>query len=106
MNCAESESRPLLVPAGNKARTVDMHKQFLKPHRRVEKQQKIDEAKAKKVVNSPSSPPEKMGVAVGHCFTVPCSRTRRCLSRVCRSMLRVRPRRRRIRHAVGDRLGG
>ncbi|KAJ8452869.1 hypothetical protein Cgig2_014632 [Carnegiea gigantea] len=36
MNLADSDERPVLVPGGNKARTVDAQKPMAKPHRRVE----------------------------------------------------------------------
>uniref|UniRef100_A0A5B7AIE0 DNA-3-methyladenine glycosylase I n=1 Tax=Davidia involucrata TaxID=16924 RepID=A0A5B7AIE0_DAVIN len=69
MNCADSDSRPVLGPAGNKARSVDMRKPVSKPQRKVEKPQEIDEAKAKKapslpITNSSPSP------SPPHCITV------------------------------------
>ncbi|KAL6965974.1 DNA-3-methyladenine glycosylase I [Sarracenia purpurea var. burkii] len=77
MSFAESESRPVLGPAGNKARTMDTHKQFLKPLTKVEKpSQEIDDARGKKApslvdVYTTPSPPKQPSTAVGHCFTVP-----------------------------------
>lgn len=62
MNCPESETRPVLGPAGNKARTMDVHKQLSKPQRKVEKQppqETTDEAKGKKAPSLPPSPTQK-----------------------------------------------
>ncbi|CAL5440340.1 unnamed protein product [Camellia sinensis] len=83
MNFPESESRPVLGPAGNKTRPIDTRKQVSKPQRKAEKPQEIDDDNAKKssllsVVNSPPSPlPLQQPVtattaaALGHCITVP-----------------------------------
>ncbi|CAK9153033.1 unnamed protein product [Ilex paraguariensis] len=58
MNCAaDSETRPVLVPAGNKARSVELRKPGSKPKSNVEKPQEIDEARAKKAPSSPNSTP-------------------------------------------------
>ncbi|KAH7865733.1 hypothetical protein Vadar_010459 [Vaccinium darrowii] len=62
MNCPESETRPVLGPAGNKARTMDVQKQLSKPQRKVEKQppqETTDEAKGKKAPSLPPSPTQK-----------------------------------------------
>ncbi|GFZ07929.1 DNA glycosylase superfamily protein [Actinidia rufa] len=62
LSCGESELRPVLGPAGNKARTMDSSKQVLKPQRKVEKPQAIDEEKAKKAPSLPTpSPPQSPG---------------------------------------------
>lgn len=57
MNCAESESRPVLGPAGNKERSTEVRKPVSKPKSKVEKTQEIGETKGKKapslVVPSP-----------------------------------------------------
>ncbi|KAI7985815.1 putative GMP synthase [glutamine-hydrolyzing] [Camellia lanceoleosa] len=85
MNFPESESRPVLGPAGNKTRPIDTRKQVSKPQRKAEKPQEIDDDNAKKspllsVVNSPPSPsPSPLqqpatattAAALGHCITVP-----------------------------------
>ncbi|GMP34466.1 hypothetical protein CsSME_00007321 [Camellia sinensis var. sinensis] len=72
MNCAESESRPVLGPAGNMERkATETRKQISKPERKTEKHHEIDEARGKKspsipVVNSPPpSPPPT------HCLNTP-----------------------------------
>ncbi|XAR50470.1 DNA-3-methyladenine glycosylase I [Bertholletia excelsa] len=69
MNCAESESRAVLGPAGNKARAVDTRKQASKPQRKVEKHQEIDDAKGKRApslsaVNLSPSPLQKPTTAL------------------------------------------
>ncbi|KAL6972900.1 DNA-3-methyladenine glycosylase I [Sarracenia purpurea var. burkii] len=76
LNCAESDPRPVLGPAGNKARAIDTTKQASKPQRK-EKPQEIDEAKPNKspllpVVNSTSQPPPSQSPAASvRCFTAP-----------------------------------
>ena len=69
LSCTESELRQVLGPAGNKARTMDSSKQVLKPQRKVEKPQEIDEEKAKKALSLLTpSPPQSPGTRR---FTVP-----------------------------------
>ncbi|KAA8541995.1 hypothetical protein F0562_023147 [Nyssa sinensis] len=70
MNCTDSESRPVLGPAGNKARSIDMRKPVSKPQRKIEKPQEIDESKAKK---APSLPITNLSPSPSppHCITVP-----------------------------------
>ncbi|XP_057473309.1 uncharacterized protein LOC130761769 [Actinidia eriantha] len=69
LSCTESELRQVLGPAGNKARTMDSSKQVLKPQRKVEKPQEIDEEKAKKALSLLTpSPPQSPGARR---FTVP-----------------------------------
>ncbi|KAK3021800.1 hypothetical protein RJ639_047155 [Escallonia herrerae] len=62
MNCPESEPRPVLGPAGNKARSVELRKPASKPKSNVDKSHEIGEAKGKKapllaVSNQSPSPP-------------------------------------------------
>ncbi|XP_059641550.1 uncharacterized protein LOC132283586 [Cornus florida] len=73
VNCTDSESRPVLGPAGNKARSLDMLKPVSKPQRKVDKPQEIDEAKAKKapsLLPSPKLSPSQ-SPSPPHCVTVP-----------------------------------
>ncbi|KAF7123953.1 hypothetical protein RHSIM_Rhsim12G0187300 [Rhododendron simsii] len=65
-NCGESEPRPVLAPAGNKARTVDTSKQLLKSLKKIDKPRDLDDCKAKKY---PSSPVKSPGVAAGRCLS-------------------------------------
>ncbi|CAL5373283.1 unnamed protein product [Camellia sinensis] len=75
MNCAESESRPVLGPAGNMERkATETRKQISKPERKTEKHHEIDEARGKKspsipVVNSP--PPSPPPPPPTHCLNTP-----------------------------------
>ncbi|KAF5957209.1 hypothetical protein HYC85_004434 [Camellia sinensis] len=75
MNCAESESRPVLGPAGNMERkATETRKQISKPERKAEKHHEIDEARGKKspsipVVNSP--PPSPPPPPPTHCLNTP-----------------------------------
>ncbi|KAM7480272.1 hypothetical protein LguiA_028485 [Lonicera macranthoides] len=72
MNCAESESRPVLGPAGNKERSIEVRKPVSKPKSKVEKTQEIGETKGKKapslVVPSPSPSPSPPHL---NCVSVP-----------------------------------
>ncbi|XP_059643529.1 uncharacterized protein LOC132285364 [Cornus florida] len=69
-NPADSESRPVLVPAGNKARTIETRKSVLKPQKKVEKPQAIDEAKARKATSSPAPSPSP-SPSPRQCINVP-----------------------------------
>lgn len=60
MNVADSDSRPVLGPTGNKARTVETRKPGVKPLKKLEKPRQEAESKDKRV---PLSPPQ--------CVTVP-----------------------------------
>lgn len=60
MNVADSDSRPVLGPTGNKARTVETRKPGVKPLKKLEKPRQEVESKDKRV---PLSPPQ--------CVTVP-----------------------------------
>ncbi|GAB4850543.1 hypothetical protein Ancab_029853 [Ancistrocladus abbreviatus] len=57
MNVADSEQRPVLVPAGNKARTADVRKQAVKPQRKVEKSPDGEGKDKKAPLSPPVSPP-------------------------------------------------
>lgn len=62
---ADTESRPVLGPAGNKARSVDVRKPASKPQRKVEKPAEIDAKEKKKVTTlSPVA-------TTPHCVSVP-----------------------------------
>ncbi|KAK9282369.1 hypothetical protein L1049_005286 [Liquidambar formosana] len=63
---AEAESRPVLVPAGNKARSVDTRKAASKPQRKLEKSPEV-EAKEKKVATTLSP----VSATPPHCIRVP-----------------------------------
>lgn len=65
-NCGESEPRPVLAPAGNKARTVDTSKQLLKSLKKIDKPRDLDDCKAKKY---PPSPVKSPGVAAARCLS-------------------------------------
>ncbi|KAI8529375.1 hypothetical protein RHMOL_Rhmol12G0220800 [Rhododendron molle] len=65
-NCGESEPRPVLAPAGNKARTVDTSKQLLKSLKKIDKPRDLDNCKAKKY---PPSPVKSPGVAAARCLS-------------------------------------
>ncbi|KAE9453548.1 hypothetical protein C3L33_14528, partial [Rhododendron williamsianum] len=65
-NCGESEPRPVLAPAGNKARTVDTSKQLLKSLKKIDKPRDLDDCKAKKY---PPSPVKSPGVAAVRCLS-------------------------------------
>ncbi|XP_058195796.1 uncharacterized protein LOC131312080 [Rhododendron vialii] len=66
MNCGESEPRPVLAPAGNKARTVDTSKQLLKSLKKIDKPRDLDDCKAKKY---PPSPVKSPGMAAARCLS-------------------------------------
>lgn len=55
MNVADSDSRPVLGPTGNKARTVETRKSGVKPLKKLEKPHQEAESKDKRV---PLSPPQ------------------------------------------------
>lgn len=76
MNIAESESRPVLGPAGNKAKSVELRKSVSKPkNNRVDKPLETDDIKGKK---SPALP---------SCNTVPSILRKQQEHRVLRSNL-------------------
>ncbi|CAK9186831.1 unnamed protein product [Ilex paraguariensis] len=56
MNCAESETRPVLGPAGNIAIPVELRKAVVKQKSKVEKPKEIEESRANKAPSSPTSP--------------------------------------------------
>lgn len=62
MNLADSDERPVLVPGGNKARTVDAQKPAAKPHRKVERLPEMEansKDKRQAQVSPTISPPMK-----------------------------------------------
>lgn len=54
MNVSDSDSRPVLVPAGNKAHTTDVRKASSKPVKKQEENNEVKEEKNKQALNSNS----------------------------------------------------
>lgn len=54
MNVSDSDSRPVLVPAGNKAQTTDVRKASSKPVKKQEENNEVKEEKNKPSLNSNS----------------------------------------------------